>query len=95
MTQRSRRLRQGRGEANEEAALAPRLEGASLSAHYNASRLRLDSWHRLGALVVDVAEAELSSEATETLWQEIGQLIEVLHPIELYWAFPGRFVWTL
>ena len=94
MNQRGRRLRHGRSEASEEAALAPRLEGASLSAHYNASRLRLDSWHRLGALVVDVAEAELSSEATETLWLEIGQLIEVLHPIELYWAFPGRFVFA-
>src|SRR5438874_851365 len=74
------------------AATATSQQGkySSLGAHYNAMRLRLDSWHRLGGLVSTLAEFNLKRAESDGLWIEIGEIVALLEPIELYWSFPNR-----
>ena len=69
-------------------------EGPSLGEHYNTTRLRLDAWHRLGGLVGNLAEAGLDEEEASLLWQDIGEIVRLLQPIEIYWAFPGRQIFA-
>ena len=79
------------------AAEGPRSgpEGPSLGAHYNATRLRLDSWNQLSGLVATLTEAELTAAEENVVWKEIGGIVGVIEPIEFYWAFPGRETFAL
>ncbi len=72
------------------ARLVPVIEGVSLSVHYNATQLRLDAWNRLGGLAGMLDEPHPTKKEVEPVWDEIGELIGLLEPVELYWAFPGR-----
>ena len=77
-----------------ETAISQRGNYSFLGVHYNATRLRLDSWHRLGGLVSTLAEFDLKRAEADALWTEIGEIVALLEPIELYWSFPNRHTFT-
>ena len=62
---------------------------SSLSGYYNASQLRADTWNRLKNLTARLDQAHRHRAKTATLRREAGQAIDLLDPIEHYWAFPG------
>lgn len=55
----------------------------ALRQHYNAARLRSHTWDRLKLAAMDLDEGRGSAE-------EVRALLDDLHTIELYWAYPGR-----
>ena len=61
----------------------------SLSAYYNASQLRADTWSQLKSLTSRL-ERERDGEGTAKRRQLAAQAFDALEPIESYWAFPGR-----
>jgi len=69
-------------------------DSGSLGAHYNASQLRADTWTRLKSVAVRLASAEESGapadHRADDLRQEAARAIDLLTPIESYWAFPGH-----
>jgi len=62
----------------------------SLGDYYNASQLRADTWTRLKSVAVRLANAEPRGAAPDPLRQEAARAIDLLTPIESYWAFPGH-----
>jgi arginine decarboxylase len=63
---------------------------ASLSAHYNASQLRADTWNRLKAVTMGLANRPYGRDTPESLKDEAVRALDLLAPMETYWAFPGR-----
>lgn len=55
--------------------------------HFNATRLRTHTWDRLKTAVSDLAVAKTGKKEAA---KEVGGLLQDLHVIEQYWAFPGR-----
>ena len=72
----------------EEAPRPP--DSGSLGDNYNASQLRADTWTRLKSVAVRLASAESSGVVPDDLRQEAARAIDLLTPIESYWAFPGH-----
>ncbi|MBA2666706.1 MAG: ornithine decarboxylase [Trueperaceae bacterium] len=70
---------------------SPARPTRSLSQHYNASQLRLDTWNRLREASGRLVSAE-GTAAAERLRRRIEDALETLQPIERYWAFPGKDV---
>ncbi len=65
-------------------------EDPSLSNIYNASQLRSDTWSQLKS-ATDRLERQAHDSAGEVrLVQQAADLLDLLEPIESYWAFPGR-----
>lgn len=64
--------------------------GKSLSAYYNASRMRMDTWDQLKHASQTLAETSADSPKHQQTKRRIGSALELLRPIEAYWAFPGR-----
>ena len=64
----------------------PTAQGPSLSAHYLASRHRYDHWNVLKTATTKLVDGRGSAAK---LKQEIEEHLELLAPIEAYWAFPG------
>ncbi len=62
----------------------------SLSDHYNASQLRVDTWNRLKDAAKNLAERYKVNKDIATLRQSVAELFEILAPIESYWTFPGK-----
>ncbi len=62
----------------------------SLSAYYNASRLRTDTWDSLRDAVRKLHDTDRRTGETLNLRKEIERLFGLLKPIEEYWAFPGK-----
>ena len=61
----------------------------SLGEYYSALQLRTDRWTALKIACVQLTQAQ-SERKTAEAERKIRELIEVLRPIELYWAFPGH-----
>jgi arginine decarboxylase len=73
----------------------PNPLAGSLSQHFNASQLRLDTWNRLKEAARSLEEGSSgrlleSSSSTERLREVIEESLDTLEPIEVYWAFPGK-----
>ena len=66
------------------------LDSGSLGDNYNASQLRADTWTRLKSVAVRLASAQSSGVVPDDLRQEATRAIDLLTPIESYWAFPGH-----
>ena len=60
-----------------------------MSSYFSAAQLRSDAWHRLRAMT---ERLERASEAAERLRlrEEVAEILTLLQPIEMFWAFPGR-----
>ena len=67
---------------------------ASLSEYYNASQFRVDTWNRLKILTSRLERGRLSGTNSEPLRQETRAALDLLSPIESYWAFPGKTTFT-
>lgn len=63
-----------------------------LSAHYNASQLRTDTWDSLKELSRRLERAESRNEEVSELISKINHTFDVLEPIESYWCFPGKYL---
>ena len=61
----------------------PSVTSAPLRQHYNAARLRSHTWEQLKLAVTDLDAGQGSVE-------EVKGILDDLHAIELYWAYPGR-----
>ena len=71
------------------------LTTGSLSQHFNASQLRLDTWNQLKDAARALAEtgggrAKTAEGSPKRLRDLIEECLETLEPIEVYWAFPGK-----
>ena len=66
---------------------APR---ASLGDYYNASQFRVDTWNRFKILTSRLERGQVSRPGIEPLRQQARVALDLLSPIESYWAFPGR-----
>ena len=60
-----------------------------MSSYFNANQLRSDAWHRLRSLSERLERAAEVDERL-SLRDEIADVLTVLQPIEMFWAFPGR-----
>ncbi len=65
-------------------------DGDSLGAYYNASQLRSDTWSQLKSLTARLAGGQLPEATRAKLSERAAQALELLMPIESYWAFPGH-----
>ena len=70
----------------------PGAAAPSLSAHYNASQVRADSWSRLKSATERLERSGRAGANTDRLRQQAAEILDLLEPIESYWAFPGRHV---
>lgn len=64
--------------------------GPSLSDYYSASQLRADSWSRLKTASARLAERGDADPGAAGYRSRITGALDLLEPIEMYWAFPGR-----
>ncbi len=55
-----------------------------------ASRLRTDTWDELKMASSKLAGSDKNSPATQKCLERINRALEVLKPLEEYWAYPGR-----
>ena len=62
----------------------------SLGDYYNASQLRADTWNRLKSYADRLRRAEKGSKRHGELRGQAAEALEILTPVESYWAFPGR-----
>ena len=69
-------------------------KSAYLSSHFNTSRLRTDTWDRLkyktGTLSKISKPADLKTKKYESAIQSVQEYLDILEPIENYFAFPGK-----
>ena len=68
----------------------PKRRKLTFSQYYNASQLRADTWNRLKHDALRLAEAETREPDIERLRESVAEALDLLEPIESYWAFPGR-----
>ena len=61
----------------------------SLSEYYSAMQLRTDRWTAL-RIASEQLTGELSERRRGEAERKVRELMDVLRPIELYWAFPGK-----
>ena len=61
-----------------------------LSAYNSAWQLRTDAWNSLATATGRLPDAAARGVGKEALRQQINDLLELLDPIEHYWAYPGR-----
>lgn len=69
---------------------ASQVPQPSISVHYMASRLRIDSWDNLREAAQKLAEMRHRGSDGARYDDRIRKALAVLRPIEQYWAFPGR-----
>lgn len=62
----------------------------SLSVHYMASRLRIDTWESLKEYSARLCELKRKGRDSEKITQKVMSAFDILDTIEDYWAFPGR-----
>ncbi|MBI1924290.1 aminotransferase class I/II-fold pyridoxal phosphate-dependent enzyme [Candidatus Poribacteria bacterium] len=79
-------------EVNKKNSNNPKVKKFSLSNHYNASQLRMDTWTRLKAAVGRLDEKHKIHADMSPLPQSVSAFLEMLEPIESYWVFPGKEV---
>ncbi len=71
-------------------ARSAKATARSLSAYYNASQLRADTWNQLKSLTARLEREPDGGRAAAKQRQLAIQAFDTLEPIETYWAFPGR-----
>lgn len=57
--------------------------------HLNAPRLRIDTWNSLAALTHEIQYLKPHEERCKVLLQDLNKCLDILFPIESYYAFPG------
>ena len=62
----------------------------SLGDYYNASQLRADTWNRLKSYADRLTRIERGSERHSEIRRKAVEALEILTPVESYWAFPGH-----
>ncbi|MEE8384930.1 MAG: hypothetical protein V3S01_03325 [Dehalococcoidia bacterium] len=65
-------------------------DGRSLGRYYSASQLRADTWNRLKHDALRLAERDAGHQETAQLKREVAKALDILEPIETYWAPPGK-----
>src|SRR6266568_1568625 len=63
--------------------------GANLKAYNSLWQLRNDTWSSLEESAIQLARAEAQQRPVEKLVETVTGLLDVLGPIERFWAFPG------
>jgi arginine decarboxylase len=63
--------------------------GANLKAYNSLWQLRNDTWSSLEESAIQLARAEAQQRPVEKLVETVTELLDVLGPIERFWAFPG------
>ena len=63
--------------------------GANLKAYNSLWQLRNDTWSSLEESAIQLARAEAQQRPVEKLVEKVTELLDVLGPIERFWAFPG------
>src|SRR3974390_1869185 len=63
--------------------------GAKLKAYNSLWQLRNDTWSSLEESAIQLARAEAQQRPVEKLVEKVTELLDVLGPIERFWAFPG------
>ena len=63
--------------------------GANLTAYNSLWQLRNDTWSSLEESAIQLARAEAQQRPVEKLVEKVTELLDVLGPIERFWAFPG------
>jgi arginine decarboxylase len=66
--------------------------GTPSAEHYSASQLRADRWSALQDISQRLSRAVHDGRGIQRLREQGAELLGALEPIELFWAFPGRFV---
>ena len=59
-------------------------------AYNSVWQLRGDAWSSLADATKRLVEASLPADQSDTLRKEVASLLQLLDPIESYWAYPGR-----
>ena len=62
--------------------------GANLKAYNSLWQLRNDTWSSLEESAIQLARAEAQQRPVEKLVETVTELLDVLGPIERFWAFP-------
>lgn len=70
----------------------PDQVGGTDDDHYSASQLRADRWSGLQDVSQRLCQATGDGRGTQRLHDQASDLLEILEPIEMFWAFPGRVV---
>ena len=63
--------------------------GANLKAYNSLWQLRNDTWSSLEESAIQLGRAEAQQRPIEKLVATVTELLDVLGPIERFWAFPG------
>src|SRR5580700_2881562 len=63
--------------------------GANLKAYNSLWQLRNDTWSSLEESAIQLARAEAHQRPVGKLVETVPELLDVLGPIERFWAFPG------
>jgi arginine decarboxylase len=63
--------------------------GANLKAYNSLWQLRNDTWSSLEESAIQLVRAEAQQRPVEKLVEKVTELLDVLGPIERFWAFPG------
>jgi arginine decarboxylase len=71
-------------------SVATTVQGRSLSKYYNASQLRADTWNRMKHDAQRLVEKHAGKRETVSLKRDVEAALDILEPIETYWAFPGK-----
>ena len=61
-----------------------------MRAYNSVWQLRGDAWSSLADATKRLFETSLPADQGDTLRKEVASLLQLLDPIETYWAYPGR-----
>src|SRR5918912_2564506 len=61
-----------------------------VSTYFSVWQLRADGWAWLEGATKRLLETDPRDGELEALTRDVGRLLDLLEPIERYWAFPGR-----
>lgn len=65
-------------------------QGKSLNAYHSITQLRTEGWGRLKTNMYRLVEAVEQGHDHKRLLQQVQADLELLEPIDSYWAFPSR-----
>ena len=68
----------------------PKRRKLTFSQYYNANQLRADTWNRLKHDSLRLAESADRKTDVVRLREQVVEALDLVEPIEAYWAFPGR-----
>ena len=68
----------------------PKRRKLTFSRYYNANQLRADTWNRLKHDLLRLVESASRKTDVARLRDNVTEALDLVEPIEGYWAFPGR-----